>query len=104
MAALTGMSLEDLAREYGRGRDWMADNWPGLVKAGKLPPPIADRPYVWDAAQVYALRDKPLTPAQRAVAAAFRAALDVAHAATQAPRHHDQAAGDRAALSRRFGG
>lgn len=96
--AFRPLTLEDLALEYGRTRTWMADNWSDLVAKGKLPKPMTDRTPVWDAAQVYALRDKDLTPQQRIVAAAFRAAMDVAHV-TRAT-FQDQAADDRALMER----
>lgn len=95
-------TIDDLAKECNRTRDWASDNWRSLVKAGTLPPPIVEKGGpVWDLAQVYAVRDKALPPAARPIAAAFRAAI-----AAQQPGgglFDDQAEKDRALLNRRFG-
>lgn len=95
-------TIDDLAQEHNRSRNWASDNWPRLVKDGKLPPPILEKGGpVWDLAQVYAVRDKVLPPATRAIAAAFRAAI-----AAQQPGgglFDDHAEKDRALLNRRFG-
>lgn len=98
------LTLDDLAREFGRGRDWMSDHWRDLVATKKLPPPLVERgPPTWDAAQVYALRDKHLPAAVRANAAAIRAAFDAASQPTD-PLYHDDVAEDRKRLDTRFGG
>jgi hypothetical protein len=97
------LTVHDIGRELGRTAEWVSRHWRGLVRSGKLPPPLieAGGP-TWDAAQVYAVRDKPLTPPQRAVAAAFRAALDAAHASPVDRLYDDELARDRARLDRRF--
>jgi hypothetical protein len=72
---MRALTLAEVAAEFGRSTAWMANNWPALVAAKKLPPPVNEcGRQVWNAAQVYAVLDKPLTPAQRAAAAAYRIA------------------------------
>jgi hypothetical protein len=97
------LTLDDVAGELGRSAEWLSNNWRDLVKAGKLPKPLLEKgPPTWDAAQVYAVRDKNLTAAQRAVAAAFRAAIDAAHTAPADALYHDEEAADRRRLDLRF--
>lgn len=96
-------TIDDLARDHNRSRDWASDNWSRLVKEGKLPAPLIEKGGpVWDLAQVYAVRDKALPPAARPVAAAFRAAFDAAHAAPAEAIFDDQVVSDRRRLVRRF--
>lgn len=77
------LSAADVGRELGRSADWIHSNWQKLVAEKKLPPPIIETGgLTWSAAQVYAVLDRHLPPAQRAGAAAYRAALA---AALQAP-------------------
>jgi hypothetical protein len=69
----------DVGREFGRSADWIYDNWKKLVAEKKLPPPIVEAGgLTWSAAHIYAFLDRQLTPAQRATAAAYRAALQAA--------------------------
>jgi hypothetical protein len=59
---------------------------------------------VWDPAHVYAYRDKKLPAAARVIAAAFRAAMDAAHATPADAIHQDEVAEDRRRLDTHFGG
>lgn len=71
----------EVAGELGRSADWLHRNWRGLVAGKKMPAPIHEQgALVWPAAHFYAWLDRDLPPALRASAAAFRAALDAAHA------------------------
>lgn len=73
------LTAADVGREFGRGADWVYDNWRRLVAEKKLPAPIVEAGgLVWSAAHVYAVLDRGLTAAQRANAAAYRAALEAA--------------------------
>jgi len=73
------LTAADVGRELGRSADWIYDNWRKLVAEKKLPAPIIEAGgLTWSAAHVYAVLDKSLTPAQRATAAAYRAALAAA--------------------------
>jgi hypothetical protein len=102
---LRALTLDDIARELGRSIDWAHKNWERLVAAGKLPPPlVTSGSPTWDPAQVYAVRDKALTPPQRAIAAAFRAAIDAAHMLPADALLNDQVADDKRRLDQRFGG
>lgn len=97
-------TIDDLAREYGRSRQWAADNWRRLVREKKLPPTLSDTGSpVWDPAHVYAYRDKALPPAARVIAAALRAAMDAAHATPADAIHQDQVSEGRRRLDARFG-
>lgn len=70
------LDAHDVAAEFGRSADWLYGRWRELVAAKKLPPPIAeDGKLRWNAAQVYAVLDKPLTREARVYASAYRAAL-----------------------------
>ncbi len=90
------LDVHQVAAELGRSGDWLYGNWRDLVKARKLPPPVVEKGgLAWNAAQVYAVLDKPLTRDQRIAAAAFRAALAAAE------REPEVAAGRRR-LEERF--
>lgn len=98
------LTIEDIAREYGRTVDWMSRNWRNLVGAKKLPVPLLDvGSPTWDAAQVYAYRDKHLPAAMRAVAAAHRAAFDAASSTPDDAIHSDTVVNDKRKLDARFG-
>jgi hypothetical protein len=102
---LRAMTIDDLAAELGRTREWLSDHWRRMVKEKKLPAPLLERGSpTWDRAQVYAVRDKALPPAARPMAAAFRAAMDAAHATPEDAAYHDEEAADRRRLDARFGG
>lgn len=76
------LTAADVGREFGRSADWIYDNWRRLVAEKKLPAPIIEAGgLTWSAAHVYAFLDRHLTAAQRANAAAYRAALEAALAA-----------------------
>lgn len=97
------LTIHDIGRELGRTAEWVSRHWHELVAKGKLPPPLLDAGSpTWDPAQVYAVRDRKLTPPQRAIAAAFRAALDAAATAPGERLHDDALAADRAKLDKRF--
>lgn len=99
------LTIHDIGRELGRTADWVSRNWDKLVREGKLPPPLLEGgPPTWDAAQVYAVRDRKLTPQQRVFAAAFRAAQDAAATAPAERLHENEIARDRERLDRRFSG
>jgi hypothetical protein len=101
------LTIDDIARIRGRGREWVSDHWRRLVKEGKLPPPIeqsATGSPTWDAAQVFAVMDKHLPAAVRANAAAIRAAYDAAHGAPGDAIYDDELAEQKAKLDRRFSG
>ncbi len=101
--SLSPYTIDDVAADYDRTRDWASRNWRDLVKKGRLPQPIEDTGSpVWDRAQVYAVRDKPLPAATRAIVAAHRAAFDVAHTLPREALHSDEVAKDRARLDRHF--
>lgn len=101
---LRAYTLDDLARDHGRSRDWASGHWRGLVAAKRLPPPLVESGApTWDAAQVYAIRDKHLPAAVRATAAAIRAAYDAAHATPADARWQDELDDWRRRLDRRFG-
>jgi hypothetical protein len=103
--SIRAYTLDDVAREFGRSRDWASKHWPDLVRDKKLPEPLLKTGSpVWDRAHVYAHRDKHLSPAARATAIAWRAALDAAHAAPADAVHQDEIADSRKRLDRRFGG
>jgi hypothetical protein len=73
------LTAADVGRELGRSADWVHANWHKLVAEKKLPPPIIEAGgLTWSAAHVYAFLDRGLPPAQRATAAAYRAALAAA--------------------------
>jgi hypothetical protein len=96
MPGLT-MTAVELADELGRKVGWIHDNWRAEVEARRLPAPLngGAPPLVWDRAQVYALRDRPLRPEHRALAVAYRAAVAAAEAS-----HADSGAADRMVESR----
>lgn len=97
------LTIDDIARQMGRSRDWLSDHWRDLVAAKKLPPPLVERGTpTWDAAQVYAMRDRHLPAAVRATAAAIRAAYDAA-ASPESALYEDELAQWRDKLDRRFG-
>lgn len=100
---MRALTLDDIAKQFGRSREWASDHWRDLVAKGKLPPPLLDTgPPTWSPAQVYAVQDKKLPAATRAVAAAFRAAEE---AASRSPAERLEADDDdawRDRLDRRF--
>lgn len=99
------LSINDLARVYGKGPQWMRDHWRNLVAAKKLPPPILEvGTPTWDAGQVYAMIDAKLPAAVRANAAAFRAAVEAAVLAPRDAIADDEIAEARRKLDARFGG
>lgn len=97
------LTLRELAAELGRSESWLYSNWERLVRHKHLPAPLLDHgPPSWSAAQVYAVLDAKLTPAQRAAAFAFRAALDAAVSAPSSRIARDHDAEARAVLDARF--
>lgn len=94
------LTAADVAAELGRSPQWLYDNWRRLVAAKQLPKPVVEAGgLAWNAAQVYAVLDRELTPVQRATAAAFRAAL----AAATAAGDDDEVEAGRRRLAARFG-
>lgn len=97
------LNAEQVAAEFGRSKHWLYENWKALVAAKKLPPPIEEAGHlVWDAAQVYAFRDKDLPPRLAALAAAHRACMEAAPAAIAGHADDSAIATQRASLDRRF--
>lgn len=104
MTATLHLTAEQLAGELGRSTDWLYAHWKRLAHEGRIPRPIlgadSSGPLTWSAAQVYALLDKPLTPPQRAAAAAYRIAL-AAYAAGGPTSEAAEIAASRARLAAR---
>lgn len=99
---MPALTVPDVARELGRAPGWLYDNWQRLVSEKKIPPPIIEAGgLTWSAAQLYAYLDKPLTPAQRAIAAAYRAAHDAAAAAPRNLDEQDEIEASRARLDQK---
>ena len=102
MIAIRHLTADEVAAELGRSADWLYRQWPVLVRDKGLPPPVAERPLAWSAAQFFVWLDRDLTPQQQAATAAYRAA-----AAAYVLSHIDPDAGrdidaSRARLDRRF--
>lgn len=99
------LTVEELAEEIGRKPTWLYDNWREEVAAKRLPAPLngSRAPLTWDRAQVHAVRDKALTPAERFAAAAIRAAYAAAEEQRLTHGGAQRIAADRAALDQRFG-
>jgi transposase-like protein len=97
------LTIDDIAREFGRTRAWAYENWRRLVADGRLPAPLHGdgEGLAWSAAQVYALLDKKLTKPQRTAAAAYRAAFEAA-AASDATLIDTSEADARARLQQRY--
>ncbi len=103
MSIAAALSVKELGRELGRSPSWVYKNWEELVIQKVIPAPIIETGGpVWSAAQVYAYLDRKLTPAQRAAAAAYRAALAAALATPKEVAELDEVEAARATLARRF--
>ena len=103
MAARSLTALQ-VAAELGRSRDWLYENWRGLVAREKMPMPVGESGCLaWNAAQFYAWLDRDLTVAQRAACAAYRAAMD-AYRGEPDPADTTYIAHRRAALRQQFEG
>lgn len=81
------MTAPELAEELGRKTSWLYDNWRGEVSAKRLPSPLhgGTAPLTWSRAQVVAVLDRALSPAEKVAAAAFRAAAAAAAGARLVP-------------------
>lgn len=98
---LPALTLDDVARELGRSRDWLARHHGDDVSLPGFPAPIHERGgLVWSAPAVWAWLDRDLPDHLRAHAAAYRAALA---AAVERP-DADDTAHWRDVLNRKFGG
>lgn len=101
--SLHALNAAQVAAQFGRSADWLYDNWRDLVAAKRLPAPISETGgLAWNAAQVYAVLDRGLTREQRALAAAYRAALTAATASRATLDEDDAVAAGRARLAARF--
>lgn len=99
------LTADELAEELGRKSSWLYDNWRAEVEARRIPPPLngGRAPLTWDRAQVHAVRDKALAPAERLAAAAIRAAYAAAEETRLTHAGNGRVVSDRAALDQRFG-
>lgn len=82
------LDLEQCAAELGRSADWLRNHWRRLVATERMPRPVAGTDgskLAWNAGHLYAWLDRTLSPAERASAAAYRAAAE-AYADTAAGR------------------
>jgi hypothetical protein len=97
---LRALTLDEVAGELGRAPKWLRDHWPELSRAHGLPAPIHERGgLVWSAPSFFAWLDRGLDDAERAHAAAYRAALE---AARHPPIADDEVEAARERLDARF--
>ncbi|MBJ7535310.1 hypothetical protein JDN40_14455 [Rhodomicrobium vannielii ATCC 17100] len=76
------LTIQQVADELGRSRDWLHANWQRLVAEQKLPRPLLEGgALTWSAAQFYAWQDRHLSKRERVAAAAYRAAFEAASTA-----------------------
>lgn len=102
----TTLTVPELADELNRSESWVYEHYQAEAKAGRLPKPLngGKSPLTWDRAQVYACRDRELTPPQRIAAMAYRAAAAAAAEAPHINSHTLEDAAWRHKLDERFGG
>lgn len=74
------LTVDELAEEIGRSSSYVYEHWRELAKRRLIPHPLhgGRPPLAWSRAQVYALLDKELTPKERVIAQAWRAAAAAA--------------------------
>ena len=103
---MTHLTIDDVANELGRSRDWMYRNWPTLVAKDQMPKPIGKHPLVWNDAQIYAWIDRQLDPNMKAASAAMRAAISSYDRSLKAGNRAGilDVAERRAALDAKWGG
>jgi predicted DNA-binding transcriptional regulator AlpA len=101
----TTLTVPELADELNRSVAWIYEHWQAEAKAGRLPKPLngGKPPLTWDRAQVYACRDRELSPPQRIAAMAYRAAAAAAADAPHVGRSAIEDAEWREKLNQRFG-
>lgn len=76
---IRALTLGEAAAELGRSESWLARHWQREVSERGMPAPIHEvGGLVWSAPGFYAWLDRGLSPAARATAAAYRAALEAA--------------------------
>jgi hypothetical protein len=75
------LTAAEVAKEFGRSKSWLHENWRQLVAKRIIPPPLIEEGHpTWSKAQLWAYLDKPLPTEFQSLIAAHRAALDAAAA------------------------
>jgi hypothetical protein len=97
------LTAEEVAKEFGRSKAWLYQNWERLVRERIIPPPLIEEGHLtWSKAQLWAYLDKPLPKEFQSLVAAHRAALDAAAVSQIERGTADAIERGREKLSRRF--